>query len=147
MSTAVTQKIAIFLGFDGNAEEAMNFYTSLFEDGEVLQVIRARAEDPGWAEGTLQYGIFRVAGQQLVCMNTPPPESPLHGTARWQDFTVNPAVTLYAQRHSREDFDKLYDALSEGGEVYMPAQNYGFSPRFAWVNDRFGISWRIDLSS
>ncbi|MFD0683204.1 VOC family protein [Actinomadura fibrosa] len=147
MSNPVTQKLAIFLMFQGNAEEAMNFYTSLFEDAEVLQVIRARAEDPGWTEGTLQYGIFRIAGQQVVCSNTPPPDSPLREIAPWDEFTFNPAMTMYVQRDSVEDFDALYEALAEGGRVYLPAKEYGFSPRFAWLDDRYGISWRIDLSS
>jgi predicted 3-demethylubiquinone-9 3-methyltransferase (glyoxalase superfamily) len=147
MSTPVTQQIAVFLMFHGNAEEAMNFYVSLFEDGEVLQVIRARAEDPGWVEGTLQYGIFTIAGQQLVCSNTPPPDSPLYKTAPWDEFTFNPAITLYVQRPTRADFDKLYEALAEGGQVRLPARNYGFSPWFAWVDDRYGISWRMDLTA
>jgi predicted 3-demethylubiquinone-9 3-methyltransferase (glyoxalase superfamily) len=147
MSNPVPQKLAFFLMFHGNAEEAMNFYTSLFEDAEVLQVIRARAQDTGWTEGTLQYGIFRIAGQRVICANTPPPDSPLRKIAPWHEFTFNPAITIYVQRDSAEDFDKLYEALIEGGRVYLPAQSYGFSPRFAWVNDRYGISWRIDLSS
>ncbi|TDE34861.1 VOC family protein [Actinomadura sp. 6K520] len=142
-----TQKLSVFLMFHGNAEEAMDFYTSLFEDGEVLQVIRARAEDAGWTEGTLQYGIFKLAGQQVVCSNTPPPDSRLHDLMPWHEFTFNPAMTIYVQRDSVEDFDKLYEALAEGGEVHLPARDYGFSPRFAWVSDRYGISWRIDLSA
>jgi predicted 3-demethylubiquinone-9 3-methyltransferase (glyoxalase superfamily) len=147
MSDAVTQKLSIFLMFHGNAEEAMSFYTSVFENAEVVHVIRARGEDTGWTEGTLQYGIFKIAGQQVVCMNTPPPGSRAHNTAPWHEFKFNPAITIYVERDSKEDFDKLYEALIEGGEIYLPAQSYGFSPKFAWVNDRYGISWRINLSS
>jgi len=147
MSDAATQKLSIFLMFHGNAEEAMNFYTSVFENAEVVHVIRARAEDAGWAEGTLQYGIFKIAGQQVICTNTPPPGSRAHDVAPWHEFTFNPAITIYVERDSKEDFDKLYEALVEGGKIYMPAQSYDFSPKFAWVNDRYGISWRISLSS
>ncbi|TDC72072.1 VOC family protein [Actinomadura sp. GC306] len=142
-----TQKLSVFLMFHGNAEEAMNYYTSLFEDGEVLQVIRARAEDAGWDEGALQYGIFQLAGQRLVCSNTPPPDSHLRDLMPWHEFRFTPAMTIYVQRDSVEDFDRLYAALTEGGEVHLPARDYGFSPRFAWVTDRYGVSWRIDLSA
>lgn len=147
MFDAVRQKLSIFLTFHGNAEEAMNFYTSVFENSEIVHVIRARAEDAGWTEGTLQYGIFKIAGQQVICMNTPPPGSRPYNTAPWHEFRFNPAITIYVERDSKEDFDKLYEALTESGEIYLPAQSYGFSPKFAWVNDRYGISWRINLSS
>jgi len=147
MSDAVAQKLSIFLMFHGNAEEAMNFYTSVFENAEVVHVIRARAEDTGWAPGILQYGIFKIAGQQVICMNVPPPGSRPYNVAPWHEFKFNPAITIYVERDSKEDFDKLYEALTEGGEIYLPAQSYDFSPMFAWVNDRYGISWRISLSS
>jgi predicted 3-demethylubiquinone-9 3-methyltransferase (glyoxalase superfamily) len=145
ISNAGAQKIAIFLTFHGNAEEAMNFYISVFEDAEVGQVIRARAQDPGWTEGTLQYAIFKIAGQRVLCINTPPPGNKEHNIAPWHEFKFNPAITIYVERDSKEDFDKLYEVLSEGGEIYLPAESYGFSPRFAWVNDRYGVSWRINL--
>jgi predicted 3-demethylubiquinone-9 3-methyltransferase (glyoxalase superfamily) len=145
MSNALTQKLSIFLSFQGNAEEAMSFYTSVFEDAEVVGVIRARAEDTGWRDGTLQYGVFKIAGQQVICINAPPPDSRMYDIAPWHDFAFNPAISIYVERGSKEDFDSLYEALIEGGEVYMPADNYGWSPKFAWVNDRYGISWRINL--
>jgi predicted 3-demethylubiquinone-9 3-methyltransferase (glyoxalase superfamily) len=147
MSDAVTQSLSIYLTFHGNAEEAMNFYISVFENAEVVHVIRARSEDAGWTEGTLQYGIFKIASQQVVCMNAPPPGSRGNDIAPWPEFEFNPAMTIYVERDSEEGFDKLYEALSEGGDKYLPAQSYGFSPKFAWVNDRYGISWRINLSS
>jgi predicted 3-demethylubiquinone-9 3-methyltransferase (glyoxalase superfamily) len=147
MPDTVTQKLSVFLMFHGNAEEAMNFYLSAFGNGEVVHVIRARAEDAGWTEGTLQYAIFKIADQQVVCMNTPPPGSRDYNIARWYEFKFNPAMTIYVERESKEDFDQLYEALIEGGKIYLPAQNAGFSPMFAWVSDRYGISWRISLSS
>lgn len=147
MTTLATQQLTPFLVFKGNAEEAMKFYTSLFDDSTVTQIIRARAEDPGWTEGTLQHAIFTLAGQQFMCVNMPPPGNRLHTIAPWDDFSFNPAITFYVQRDTNEEFDKLYGALSEGGEIYLPAGGYGFSPKFAWLNDRYGISWRINLSS
>lgn len=147
MPTVAPQKLTLFLAFHGNAEEAMEFYTSLFEDSEVRQVIRARAEDPGWEEGTLQHAIFTLAGQQLMCINTPPPGNHLHRIAPWHEFSFNPGFTIYVQRETDEDFDRLYEALTEKGQIYLPAASYGFSPKFAWVTDRYGISWRLNRSS
>ena len=147
MPASVTQKLTLFLAFKGNAEEAMTFYTSLFEDAEVVQVVRARAEDAGWTEGTLQHAIFTLAGQQFMCINTPPPGNRLYNIAPWDEFGFNPAITIYVRRDTKEDFDRLYEALSDKGEIYLPAASYGFSPMFAWVNDRYGISWRINLAS
>src|SRR5438270_12873155 len=100
MIDAVTQSLSICLAFHGNAEEAMNFYTSVFENAEVVHVIRARAEDAGWTEGTLQYGIFKIASQQVVCMNTPPPGSRGNNIAPWHEFKFNPAITIYVERDS-----------------------------------------------
>jgi predicted 3-demethylubiquinone-9 3-methyltransferase (glyoxalase superfamily) len=147
MPASVTQKLTLFIAFKGNAEEAMTFYTSLFEDAEVVQVVRATEEDAGWTAGTLQHAIFRLCGQQFMCINTPPPGNRLYSIAPWDDFSINPAMTIYVRRETKEDFDSLYEALSEGGEIYLPAASYGFSSRFAWVNDRYGVSWRINLAS
>ena len=147
MAASATQKMTLFLAFKGNAEDAMTFYTSLFEDSEIVQIVRANPEDAGWTAGTLQHAIFRLADQQFMCINTPPPGNRLYNIAPWDEFNLNPAMTIYVRRETKEDFDRLYEALSEKGEVYLPAASYGFSPRFAWVNDRFGVSWRINLAS
>jgi predicted 3-demethylubiquinone-9 3-methyltransferase (glyoxalase superfamily) len=56
-------------------------------------------------------------------------------------------MTIYVQRDTEEEFDRLYNAFIEKGHIYLRATSYGFSPKFAWVTDRFGISWRINLSS
>jgi predicted 3-demethylubiquinone-9 3-methyltransferase (glyoxalase superfamily) len=147
MSVTVAQKMTPFLAFQGNAEEAMEFYTSLFDDSEMVQVIRARAEDPGWTEGTLQHVIFTLAGQQFMCINTPPPGNHLHKVAAWHQFAFNPSFTIYLRCDSDEEFDRLYKAFTEKGEIHLPVASYGFSPKFAWVTDRYGISWRLNLST
>ncbi|MEV2196559.1 VOC family protein [Streptomyces phaeochromogenes] len=147
MPVTITQKMTPFLAFQGDAEEAMEFYASLFDDSETVQMIRARAEDAGWNEGTLQHAIFTLAGQQFMCINTPPPGNHLHKVADWHTFAFNPAFTIYLRCDSDEEFDRLYQAFAEKGEVHLPSSSYGFSPKFAWVTDRFGISWRLNLST
>jgi predicted 3-demethylubiquinone-9 3-methyltransferase (glyoxalase superfamily) len=144
--TSDPQTLTMFLVFKGDAEEAVTFYTSLFENSEVRQVIRARAEDPGWTEGTLQHAIFTLGGQEVMCINTPPPGNHLHDIAPWHEFSFSPAITVYVRCGSDDEFDRLYEGLSSGGKVRLPTGSYGFSPKFAWVDDQFGISWRLNLS-
>ncbi|MEM9738286.1 MAG: VOC family protein [Pseudomonadota bacterium] len=124
-----------FLMFeDGKAEEAITLYTSLFEDGEVLEVNRFGADGPG-KTGTIMTAKFRVAGQEVMCTDSPISHN----------FTFTPATSFFVTCADGVEQDRLYDALLEGGSALMPIDNYGFSQRFAWVNDRFGVSWQLNL--
>jgi predicted 3-demethylubiquinone-9 3-methyltransferase (glyoxalase superfamily) len=134
MEIATPQKITTFLMFEGNAEEAMTFYLSLFADAEVVNINRHGAEGPG-AEGSVQQATFTLAGQPFMCIDSPMK----HG------FTFTPAISLFVQCADEAELDRLYAALAEGGAELMPLGNYGFSPKFGWVNDRFGVSWQLNL--
>jgi predicted 3-demethylubiquinone-9 3-methyltransferase (glyoxalase superfamily) len=130
------QKLTPFLMFQkGDAESAMTFYTSLFDDGEVLFVERYGPGEPG-PEGTIKQGVFRVAGQQVRCMDSPP----VH------DFDFTASMSLFVRCGSKEEQDALWTALSEGGVPLMPLDDYGFGGPFGWTNDRFGVSWQLILS-
>jgi predicted 3-demethylubiquinone-9 3-methyltransferase (glyoxalase superfamily) len=146
MPSPHTQKLTLFLVFKQEAEEAMNLYTSIFKDAEVIQVIRAREGEPGWVAGTLQHARFAIGGQELMCINTPPPGNPNRAMAAWEEFDFNPAMAIYVQADSDEEFDRLYAALADGGTVRAPVGRFGFSPKFAWVDDRYGVSWRLNLA-
>ncbi|KHL01920.1 VOC family protein [Sinomonas humi] len=135
MDIVTSQKITTFLMFEGNAEEAMDFYCSLFDDAEVISMSRYGAEGPG-KEGTVQHSTFSLAGQPFMCI-----DSPAH-----HDFTFTPAVSLFVQCETEAEIDRLYAALSDGGGELMPLGNYGFSSKFGWVNDRFGVSWQLSLA-
>lgn len=130
-----TQKITTFLMFEGDAEKAMDFYLSLFEDAAVLDVSRYGAEGPG-PEGSVRHATFTLAGQQFMCIDS----HVKHG------FTFTPAISLYVQCESMEELERLYAALKEQGAELMPLGEYGFSTRFGWVNDRFGVSWQLNLA-
>lgn len=127
------QKITTFLMFEGKAEEAMNFYVSLF-DGTVEAITRYGPDGPG-AEGTVQHATFTLAGQQYMCIDS----SVKHG------FTFTPAVSLYVTCADEPEIDRLYATLAEGGGTLMPLGDYGFSTKFGWVNDRYGVSWQLTL--
>ena len=120
--------------FEGNAEEAMTFYLSLFDDAEVVDIKRYGADGPG-KEGTVQRATFTLAGQQYMCIDSPAPHA----------FTFTPAVSLFVNCVDEAEIDRLYAALGEQGTDLMPLGSYGFSAKFGWINDRFGVSWQLNL--
>jgi predicted 3-demethylubiquinone-9 3-methyltransferase (glyoxalase superfamily) len=124
-----------FLMFEGNAEAAIDFYVSLFPGSQVNEVIRYRANEPG-PEGTVKKASFTIAGQTIRASDS------------WvkHAFSFTPAVSLFVDCESESEIDRICAALSEGGSALMPIGNYGFSRKFAWVNDRFGVSWQLNLA-
>ncbi|MDF2710226.1 MAG: hypothetical protein K0R62_5878 [Nonomuraea muscovyensis] len=130
----MSQKITTFLMFQGQAEEAMTFYMSLFDDAEVLSITRYGPATEG-TEGTVQHAVFTLAGQPYMAIDS---------NVR-HDFTFTPAISLYVTCESEAEIERLTAALSEKGMAMMPLGSYGFSSRFAWVSDRFGVSWQLNL--
>lgn len=120
--------------FSGNAEEAMNFYTSLFDHSGIINITRYGANEAG-KEGTVLHATFSLNGQEFMCIDS----SVEHG------FTFTPAISLYVRCDTQEEIDKLFDKLSQDGKVYMPLSAYPFSERFAWIEDKFGVSWQLSL--
>jgi predicted 3-demethylubiquinone-9 3-methyltransferase (glyoxalase superfamily) len=120
--------------FEGTAEKAMNFYVSLFQGSKIVRVDRYGPGEPG-AEGTIKKADFTLAGHELSCIDSP----------MKHPFTFTPSVSLFAECESEPELDNAFHQLSEGGNVLMPLSNYGFSTKFGWVNDRFGVSWQLNL--
>ena len=130
------QKITTFLMFEGAAEEAMNFYMSLFDDAEVVAITRYGAEGPG-PEGSVMHAIFALAGQQFMVSDS----------YQHHQFSFTPSVSLFVDCADEAELDRLYAALSEKGAALMPLGDYGFSRKFGWVNDRYGVSWQLNLAA
>jgi predicted 3-demethylubiquinone-9 3-methyltransferase (glyoxalase superfamily) len=131
----MSQKITTFLMFEGVAEEAMNCYVSLFDDAEVLAITRYGPDEAG-AEGSVMHATFRLADQEYMAIDS----SVQHA------FTFTPSMSLYVQCETEAEIERLFAALSEKGETLMPLDSYGFSTRFGWVSDRFGVSWQLNLA-
>ncbi len=129
------QKIKTLLMFDGNAEEAMNFYTSLFGHSEIRSIARYNAGEPG-AEGTVKHAVFTLNGQEYRCIDS----------AVKHAFTFTAAMSLFVDCASEQEIPTLFHKLSEGGQVFMPLAAYPFSRMFGWVSDRYGVSWQLNLS-
>lgn len=118
---------------DGKAEEAMNLYIDVF-GGEVESVSRWGSDGPG-AEGTAQLAVFTLRGSRFMCFNSPP----MH------DFDFTPSTSTFVDFDDEAALDRAYQVLSEDGAQLMPLDDYGFSKKFGWVNDRFGVSWQLNL--
>ena len=131
----MARKVTTFLMFDGAAEEAMNFYVSLFGGSEVRRVERYGPGEPG-VEGTVKTATFSLVGQEFTCFNSPTKH----------DFTFTPSVSLFVECESPAELEEAFGRLADGGKVLMPLDNYGFSRRFGWVNDRFGVSWQVNFA-
>ena len=129
------QKFTTFLMFDGKAEEAMNFYTSLFEKSKVLNITRYGPNEAG-VEGTVMHATFSLGGQEFMCIDS----NVKHA------FTFTPAMSIYVNCESEAEIDRLFKALSHGGQVLMSLDRYPFSEKFAWIADRFGVSWQLNLA-
>jgi predicted 3-demethylubiquinone-9 3-methyltransferase (glyoxalase superfamily) len=116
----------------GRAEEAMNLYVSLFGDSRVVSVDRYGDDEE---ESGIRHARFVVAGRELIAMDSGAP----HG------FTFTPATSLFVETDDEARLDSAFERLAEDGTVLMALQEYPFSPRFAWLNDRFGVSWQLRL--
>jgi predicted 3-demethylubiquinone-9 3-methyltransferase (glyoxalase superfamily) len=114
------QKITPFLWFDYNAEEAMNFYTSIFKNSKVGEVKRYGESGPG-PKGSVMTGRFQIEGQEFVALNGGPM------------FKFTPAISFLVDCESQKEVDELWDKLAAGGE----------NMQCGWLKDKFGVCWQI----
>lgn len=128
------QSITPFLMFEGKAEEAMNFYMSLFDHSAIVNVTRY-GEDAGNMAGKIVHATFSLKGQEFMCIDS----SVKH------EFSFTPALSLYVTCHSEAEIHRYYDALSNDGAVLMSLDVYPFSELFGWVADKYGVSWQLTL--
>lgn len=135
MSSITLSKVTPFLMFTGRAEEALQFYASLFDEAAFEVFERYGPEGPG-AEGTVMHARLRIGDQVLIAFDSPP----VHA------FDFTPSLSLFVSCESEAEIDRLFAGLSEGGFVMMPlSTEYGFSAKYAWLSDRFGVSWQLSL--
>ncbi|MDC7674907.1 VOC family protein [Asticcacaulis machinosus] len=132
--TPDTPHLATFLMFDGVCEEAVNFYTSLFKDSEIILIKRYGPGEAG-REGSVAHCTFVINRVPFIAIDS----SVRH------EFAFTPAISLYMVCESEGEINHLYEALVAGGEPLMSLADYGFSRKYGWVKDRFGVSWQLNL--
>ncbi|MEM7059181.1 MAG: VOC family protein [Pseudomonadota bacterium] len=123
--------VSTFLMFQGNAEDALALYQETFD--EFVVILRERQTTPG---GQDQVEVVHVdfGGQRLKIFDSPIPHA----------FDFTPSTSIFIDLEAAR-FEDVVAALSEGGEFLMPPDDYGFSLRFSFVKDRFGVSWQINV--
>jgi predicted 3-demethylubiquinone-9 3-methyltransferase (glyoxalase superfamily) len=114
------QKITPFLWFDGKAEEAMNFYVSIFKNSKVGRVTRYGDAGPG-PRGSVMSATFQLEGQEFFALNGGP------------QFQFTPAISFFVNCETQQEVDDLWEKLSAGGE----------KNRYGWLRDKYGPSWQI----
>jgi predicted 3-demethylubiquinone-9 3-methyltransferase (glyoxalase superfamily) len=114
------KKITPFLWFNDQAEEAMNFYISIFKNSKVVNVSRFGEAGPG-PKGTVMTATFQINGQEITALNGGP------------QFSFTEAISFYVDCETQEEVDELWGKLSEGGE----------KGQCGWLKDKYGLSWQI----
>lgn len=114
------QKITPFLWFDDKAEEAMNFYVSVFKNSKIGSVTRYGEVGPG-PKGTVMTATFQLDGQEFIALNGGP------------HFKFTEAISFSVDCKTQEEVDELWEKLSEGGQ----------KSRCGWLKDKYGLSWQI----
>jgi len=130
------QRITPFLWFDNNAEEAVNFYTSLFDNSNIAAITRYNeqsASASGQKSGAAMTISFQLEGQNFAALNGGP------------HFKLNQSISFFVYCESDEKIEKIFKKLSADGEVIFPLDKYDWSKKYAWVVDKFGLSWQLDV--
>lgn len=127
-------KVTPFLMFEGRAEEAMTLYCETIPESSILDVTRYGAGEDG-PEGSVKLARASIGGTEVMIFN-----SPVHHA-----FAFTPSFSFFVDCSSDQEHERIIDVLSKDGSFLMPPGNYGFSRRFAWLNDRSGVSWQINL--
>ena len=130
----MARAVATFLMFEGVAEQAINFYVSLFKGSTIRRIERYGSGEPG-AEGSVKRADFTLAGHELIAFDSPIKHN----------FTFTPAISLFVECEHQAEQVHAFNQLAADGQVLMPLDNYGFNTKFGWVNDRFGVSWQLNL--
>jgi predicted 3-demethylubiquinone-9 3-methyltransferase (glyoxalase superfamily) len=132
------QKITPFLWYDSNAEEAVNFYTTVFKNSKVGTLTRyddAGAAATGRPKGSVMTVSFNLDGHEFTAINAGPA------------FKLNPSVSFFVNCKTEKEVEDLWNKLSAGGKVLMALDKYPFSEKYGWVEDKFGVSWQVIISA
>jgi predicted 3-demethylubiquinone-9 3-methyltransferase (glyoxalase superfamily) len=119
----------------GKAEEAIKFYTSLFKNSEIKHIDYWKAGESGGKEGLVKHATFTLGGLEYMASEN----------TFEHNFTFTASISIYVSCENENELDLLFQRLSRGGSVMMPLDNYGFSKKFGWLADKYGVSWQLNL--
>lgn len=130
----MSTQVYTHLMFQGQAAAAIELYLSAFDDSELLY-IEHFADDHESHAGQVHLAKLRIKNAEFLLIDS---------TAR-HDFTFTPAMSVFVEFSNEDEMMSVLTLLSEQGEMLMPLDDYGFSEKFVWFNDRFGVSWQLNL--
>ena len=128
-------KVTTHLLFAGQAEEAVCAYIEIFPGSKIIEMSLYDEAGEEMA-GAVRTGRAEIAGTSICFADS----------VVKQPFSFTPSMSLYVECASEDELVVAYEGLALGGEILMPLDNYGFSRRYAWLNDRFGVSWQLNLA-
>ncbi|NNC95302.1 MAG: VOC family protein [Chitinophagales bacterium] len=128
--------INTFLMFDGNAEEAMKFYVSVFPNSKIVRLIHYKENEAG-AEGSVMHAVLSLNGQEFIFIDSPVKSN----------FSFNPSMSLHVSCATEVEIKELFHKLSQGGQILMPLDSYGFSKKYCWFQDKYGVCWQLNYIS
>lgn len=126
-----------FLMFQGgSARAALDLYFATFPDSGMVRAQYWQQGEQG-AVGTIKVAVFTICGREFMCSDSPVKHN----------FSFTPSSSVFVDFDSEAELEVAFRALAEGGQVLMPLDNYGFSKRFGWANDQFGVSWQLNCAA
>ena len=129
------KKVVTYLLFTNErAEEAINLYTSIFNDSGIESLMRHEEGSMAGTPGKLLNCVFSIKGEKFMAMDS---------VGHSHSFT--PSISLYVSVDDETEFDRAYAALIENGAELMPKGEYPFAKKFVWLVDKFGLSWQLVL--
>lgn len=124
-----------FLMFTGEAEAAMRFYCSVVPNSS-FEIFERYPAAEGGAVGPVKHAFFNLAGTRYRCTDSPVKHN----------FNFTPSFSIFLDTDDRAQFDAIVAALGAEAKTLIPPANYGFSTWFTWFEDRFGVSWQVNLA-
>jgi predicted 3-demethylubiquinone-9 3-methyltransferase (glyoxalase superfamily) len=120
----------------GSGRAALEFWASIVPNSQIETLELFGPEGPG-PEGTIKRAVIVIGGQRVMA----------HDSFMDHGFGFTPSHSFFLSCANEPEIDGLFDTLSEGGRVLMPLGDYGWSRKFGWVEDRFGVSWQLELAT
>ena len=126
------QKMTTFLMFEDRTQEAIDFYLSVFKNSKVVNQINNETDKTD----AVQFRVIKINDMELILF-----DSPVH-----HEFTFTPAISLFINCESEEEINNLFEKITSDGSVLMPLDIYPFAKKYAWVADKFGVTWQLSFN-
>ena len=132
----MAESVHVHLMFqNGRALDALRYYEEVFLGAFTIDELVTYDESGAGPAGQVQLAACTLLGERISCIDSPVKH----------DFDMTPAISLFVECSDDAELERLFSALGRDGQVFMPLDNYGFSRRYGWVEDRFGVSWQLNL--